>query len=320
VSFRPLGRTGVSVSPLSLGSMLFGTAVDEADADRQLGLALDAGVNSLDTADVYGRGASEELLGRVLRRAGGRDRLVLASKVHCAMDDDDPNAGGSSRRHILAACEASLRRLGVDHLDIYYLHRPTTRVPIDETLRAMDDLVHSGKIRYVGTSSFAAWQVVDALWAAKEHHLHRPVVEQSPYSLLDRRVERELLPMAGSYGLGFTVWSPLAGGLLTGKYAGGRSPAGARLARGSDGEWDVKHFGATQDAVVDAVVKLAAAKGCRRAARRPGRQAGRRRGGPAGRGGRAGAGDGAVLPGRQLRRPAAAPAPLVMSTGARRWW
>jgi aryl-alcohol dehydrogenase-like predicted oxidoreductase len=229
MQYQPLGRTGVSVSRFALGTMLFGTAVDETSAAAQLDHALHAGLNHLDTADVYGRGASEELLGRLLRKAGRRDRLVLATKVHCAMADDDPNAQGSSRRHLVAACEASLRRLGVDHVDLYYLHRPSTQVPIDESLRALDDLVRAGKVRYVGTSSFAAWQVLEALWAAHEYRLNRPVVDQSPYSLLDRRVERELLPMAGSYGIGVTVWSPLAGGLLTGKYRTGASPDGARL-------------------------------------------------------------------------------------------
>jgi aryl-alcohol dehydrogenase-like predicted oxidoreductase len=242
--------------------MLFGTAVDESDAARQVDMALDSGINSIDTANVYGRGASEELLGRILKRAGRSDRLILASKFHCAMADDDPNAAGSSRRHIIEQCEATLRRLGVDHLDIYYVHRPTTQVPIDETLRALDDLVRAGKVRYIGTSSFAAWQLLESLWVAKEYHLNRPVVEQSPYSLLDRRVERELLPMIGSYGVGLTVWSPLAGGLLTGKYRHDASPEGTRFSRGATGAWDVKHFGESADAVVDSIAELAAAKGC----------------------------------------------------------
>jgi aryl-alcohol dehydrogenase-like predicted oxidoreductase len=262
VQYRPLGRTGVSVSPFSLGTMLFGGEVDEGDATRQVEMALDAGINSIDTANIYGRGASEEVVGRILRHIGHRDRLVLASKVHCAMADDDPNASGNSRRHILDQCDASLRRLGVDHLDIYYVHRPSTQVPIDETLRALDDLVRAGKIRYVGTSSFAAWQLLESLWAASEHHLNRPVVEQSPYSLVDRSVERELLAMTGSYGLGFAVWSPLAGGLLTGKYHGGNSPTGSRFVRGEGDAWDTKHFGDTVDPVIDAIVDLAKDKGC----------------------------------------------------------
>jgi len=184
----------------------------------------------VDTANVYGRGASEELLGKLLRANGRRERLVLASKVHARMDDEDPNAAGSSRRHIIDQCHASLRRLGVDHLDVYYLHRPTSLVPIDESLRALDDLVRAGKVRYIGTSSFAARQVVESLWASKEPHLERVVAEQTPYSLVDRRVERELLPMAQSYGLGITVWSPLAGGLLTGKYRSDNWPVDSRSA------------------------------------------------------------------------------------------
>jgi aryl-alcohol dehydrogenase-like predicted oxidoreductase len=263
VQYRILGRTGVSISPFSLGTMLFGGATSADDAGKMLDLAVEHGINSVDTANVYGRGASEELLGRLLaERAGLRDRLVLASKVHAPMADDDPNAGGSSRRHIIDQCHASLRRLGVDHLDVYYLHRPSTRVPIDESLRALDDLVRAGTIRYVGTSSFAAWQVVESLWAAKEHGLNRPVVEQTPYSLMERRVERELLPMARTYGIGVTVWSPLSGGVLTGKYRDRGSPDGARLARDRDSNWDTKHFGAGPDAVVDAVAALAREKGC----------------------------------------------------------
>jgi aryl-alcohol dehydrogenase-like predicted oxidoreductase len=225
MQYRILGRTGVSVSPLSLGTMLFGSATSQEDAATMLDLAVAAGINSVDTANVYGRGASEELLGKLLAdRPGLRDRLVLASKVHAPMDDEDPNAAGSSRRHIIDQCNASLRRLGVDYLDLYYLHRPSTQVPIDESLRALDDLVRAGKIRYVGTSSFAAWQLMESLWAAKEHGLNRVVAEQSPYSLVDRSVEQELLPMARSYGIGVTVWSPLAGGLLTGKYSPGQQP------------------------------------------------------------------------------------------------
>jgi aryl-alcohol dehydrogenase-like predicted oxidoreductase len=263
MQYRILGRTGVSVSSLSLGTMLFGGATGQEDAATMLDLAVAAGINSVDTANVYGRGASEELLGQLLAgRPGLRDRLVLASKVHAPMADDDPNAAGSSRRHIIDQCNASLRRLGVDYLDLYYLHRPSTQTPIDESLRALDDLVRAGKIRYLGTSSFAAWQLMESLWAAKEHGLNRVVAEQSPYSLVDRRVERELLPMARSYGIGVTVWSPLANGLLTGKYHEGHSPDGARLARGRDSDWDTKHFGPGPDAVVAAVTALAREKGC----------------------------------------------------------
>ena len=215
--YRSLGRTGMQVSAVSLGSMLFGTETPAADAARLIDMALDRGVNSLDTANVYGRGASEEAVGAALRRNGRRDRVVLASKVHARMDDDDPNAAGNSRRHVIEQCHASLKRLGVDHLDVFYVHRPSTEVPIDETLRALTDLVRAGSVRYIGASSFAAWQHLEGLWAAKEYGLDRFVAEQTPYSLLDRRVERELLPMAASYGTGIAVWSPLAGGMLDGE-------------------------------------------------------------------------------------------------------
>ena len=197
-----------------------------AEAARLVDLALDRGINSLDTANVYGRGTSEEALGAALRRNGRRDRVVLATKLHARMDDDDPNAAGSSRRHVIEQCHASLRRLGVEHLDVLYVHRPSTEVPIDETLRALTDLVRAGTVRYIGGSSFAAWQHLEALWVAKEYGLDRFVAEQTPYSLLDRRVERELLPMAATYGSGDQTVTPLAGGMLTGKYRAGDDPRG----------------------------------------------------------------------------------------------
>ena len=219
-------------------------------------------MNCIDTANVYGRGASEQLIGRLLeRRPGQRDRLVISTKFQARMGDD-PNAEGSSRRHLIEQCHASLRRLGVEHLDVYYIHRPSTVVPIDETLRALDDLVRAGTVRYIGTSSFAAWQLMEALWAAKAYRLNRPVVEQSPYSLLDRRVERELLPMARSYGIGVTVWSPLAGGLLTGKYRGDSWPTGSRLSGSAPNRWVASHFTPQAKQAVDAIVALADELGC----------------------------------------------------------
>jgi aryl-alcohol dehydrogenase-like predicted oxidoreductase len=258
MEYRELGRTGVTVSAVTLGTMLFGTATDCSDAEQLLDCALDHGVNAVDTANVYGRGASEEVLGRLLgRRPDIRERLVISTKFSARMGDEDPNAAGTSRRHVIEQCHASLRRLGIDHLDVYYIHRPSTTVPIDETLRALDDLVRAGTVRYIGTSSFAAWQLVEALWAAKEHHLNRPVVEQSPYSLLDRRVERELLPMTRSYGLGITVWSPLAGGLLTGKYRGGSWPADGRLSPATSQRWVANHFTSQAKQAVDAIGALA---------------------------------------------------------------
>lgn len=218
MEYRSLGRTGVQVSSLCLGCMMFGGKTEEAPSMDIIDRALDAGINFLDTANVYSRGRSEEVTGAALKRNGKRQRVVLATKVHGQMADDDPNMQGNSRRHIVEQCEASLRRLQTDYLDLYQIHRPQSNIPIDETLRALDDLIRAGKVRYVGTSTYAAWQLVEALWIAKELGLNRFVCEQPPYNLLDRRIERELLPMAMTYGFGVIPWSPLAGGLLTGKY------------------------------------------------------------------------------------------------------
>jgi len=259
MEYRSLGRTGVQVSALSLGTMLFGSSTDEDEATALVECALDHGINSIDTANIYGRGRSEEILGQVVARTGKRQRLILATKVHVPMDDHDPNAGGNHRRHIIEQCHASLRRLGTDYLDIYYIHRPSTQVPIDETLRALDDLVRAGYVRYIGTSSFAAWQSLEALWAAKELHLNRFVVEQSPYHLLDRRVERELIPMAQTYGIGLTIWSPLAGGFLTGKYHRAAPPPEAARFRptGEQYTWVERHFVDQAFAVTELLATIA---------------------------------------------------------------
>jgi aryl-alcohol dehydrogenase-like predicted oxidoreductase len=220
--YRPFGRTGVKISPLILGTMMFGGKTDLETSIRIIERALDVGINFLDTANVYSRGRSEEVTGEALKRNGRRDRIFLATKVHLPMDDTDQNLRGSSRRHIIAQAEASLRRLGTDYIDLYQIHRPEPETAIDETLRALDDLVRSGKVRYIGSSTFAAWQVVEALWASKELGLNRFVSEQPPYNLLDRRIERELIPAAQTFGLAVIPWSPLGGGLLTGKYERGK--------------------------------------------------------------------------------------------------
>ena len=180
--------------------------------------AIDAGINFLDTANMYVRGVSEEMVGKALQRNGKRMHIVLATKVHFRMNDDDPNAQGNSRRHIIEQCEASLKRLQTDYIDLYQIHRPSAEVPIDETLRALDDLIQAGKVRYIGSSTFAAWQIMESLWVSKELGLNRFICEQPPYHLLDRRIERELVPMAQTYGLALIPWSPMAGGFLTGKY------------------------------------------------------------------------------------------------------
>jgi aryl-alcohol dehydrogenase-like predicted oxidoreductase len=258
MDYRNLGRTGVKVTPLCLGCMNFGQRTEEDDAIRIIHGALDRGLNFLDTANVYNRGRSEEIVGAALQRRGGRDAVVLATKVHGRMADDDPNMRGNSRRHILQQCDASLRRLRTDWIDLYQIHRPQSAVPIDETLRALDDLIRAGKVRYVGTSTFAAWKVVESLWVAKELGLNRFVTEQPPYHLLDRRIERELIPMARTFGLGIIPWSPLAGGFLTGKYRRGeQAPKGSRQ--------QADRRGMRTDAAFDVVEKveaLAGAKGC----------------------------------------------------------
>lgn len=259
MEYRSLGRTGVKVSPLCLGCMMFGTRADEETSMAIIDRALDAGINFIDTADVYGRGKSEEIVGKALKRNGKRERVVLATKVHGRMADDDPNMADNHRYHIIRACEASLRRLQTDHIDLYQVHRPDSKIPIDETLRALDDLIRAGKVRYIGTSTFAAWQIVEALWVSKELGLNRFVCEQPPYNLLDRRIERELVPMAITYGIALIPWSPLAAGFLTGKYQRGVVP--------TEGRWkDFKGPGKRQITegafvIVDTLKEIAQAKG-----------------------------------------------------------
>ena len=232
MEFRNLGRTGVKVSPLCLGAMNFGMASEEEESIEVIDAAIEAGINFIDTANVYSRGVSEEIVGKALQRNGNRDRIVLATKVYGRMADDDPNAQWGTRRHIVEQCEASLRRLQTDYIDLYQIHRPNAEYPIDETLRALDDLIRAGKVRYAGTSTFSAWQIVESLWVSKEYGLNRFVCEQPPYNLLDRRVEVEILPMAQTYGIGIIPWSPLGSGRFSGKYSrGAAAPEGTRLHR-----------------------------------------------------------------------------------------
>jgi aryl-alcohol dehydrogenase-like predicted oxidoreductase len=263
MEYRPLGRTGTQVSVLCLGCMMFGGRTEPEDSYAIIDRALDAGVNFLDTANVYSRGRSEEVTGEALKRNGKRQQVVLATKVHGRMADDDPNALGNGRRHIIEQCDASLRRLQTDYIDLYQIHRPQSDIPIDETLRALDDLIRAGKVRYIGTSTFAAWQVVESLWVAKELGLNRFVCEQPPYNLLDRRIERELLPMARTYGIGTIPWSPLGGGLLTGKYRRDEpAPSDARYADVSDRPWMQRRKTEGVYDVVEALEPRAKSKGC----------------------------------------------------------
>jgi aryl-alcohol dehydrogenase-like predicted oxidoreductase len=245
--------------------MMFGGKTGPEESYAIIDRAIDAGVNFLDTANVYSRGRSEEVTGAALKRNGKRQQVVLATKVHGTMDDEDPNAQGNSRRHIIEQCDASLRRLQTDYIDLYQIHRPRPEIAIDETLRALDDLIRAGKVRYIGTSTFAAWQLVDSLWAAKELGLNRFVCEQPPYNLLDRRIERELLPMAQTFGVGIIPWSPIAGGLLSGKYKrNDPAPADARYSNVADNpilERRVKDKDRIFD-VVEQLEPIAKAKGC----------------------------------------------------------
>jgi aryl-alcohol dehydrogenase-like predicted oxidoreductase len=221
---RTLGRTGVKVSPLCLGAMMFGAwgNPDHEDSIRIIHRALDAGINFIDTADVYSRGESEEIVGRAL--AGGRrDDVVLATKVHGSMGDD-PNQFGNSRRWIVREVEASLRRLGTDWIDLYQIHRPEADTDIDETLGALTDLVRAGKIRYLGSSTFPASQIVEAQWVAERRGRERFVSEQPPYSMLVRGVENDVLPTCRRHGMAVIPWSPLAGGWLSGRYRRGMQP------------------------------------------------------------------------------------------------
>jgi len=234
MDYRQLGSSGLRVSALTLGTMTFGGqgnfakvgSTDVATARRQVDMCVDAGINLIDTADVYSRGASEEIVGEVLD--GRRDELLLATKVRMRMGDG-PNMVGLSRHHVIEGCEASLRRLRTDHIDLYQVHEWDGSVPLEETLSALDQLVSDGKVRYVGVSNFAGWQLMKALGVSERHGLARFVSQQIYYSLQERSAEYELIPAAADQGLGTLVWSPLAGGLLSGKYRRGEdAPEGSR--------------------------------------------------------------------------------------------
>jgi len=226
-----LGRTGIKVSPLCLGAMMFGAwgNPNHDDSIRIIHRALDAGINFIDTADVYSQGESEVIVGKALADKD-RSSVVLATKVHAQMGDD-PNAQGNSRRWIIAECENSLRRLGTDYLDLYQIHRPDEGVDIDETLGALSDLVHQGKIRAFGSSTFPAEQIVEAQWVAEKRGRERFRTEQPPYSMLVRGIERDVLPTCLNYGMGVIPWSPLAGGWLSGQFGAGKENTSRRAAR-----------------------------------------------------------------------------------------
>ena len=256
MDYRNFGRTGVQVSPLCLGAWQFGQRTPKADALRMVDEALAAGINFIDTASGYGNGESERILGEAFQANGQRGRVFLATKF----------SHGITRNQIIAQCEASLRNFQTDYIDLFQFHSSRAHIPIDESLRALDDLIRDGKVRYIGTSNFTAWQQVEALWAAKEFGLNRHVSSQPAYNLLDRRAERELLPMARTYGIAVIPWSPLAQGFLTGKYRretatpeNGRLTVNAGVQQSGGVETHGQERGYD---VVEILTTLAAEKGC----------------------------------------------------------
>jgi aryl-alcohol dehydrogenase-like predicted oxidoreductase len=251
---RTLGRTGVKVSPLCLGAMMFGSwgNPDHDDCVKIVHRALDAGINFIDTADVYSAGESEEIVGKALQ--GRRDNVVLATKVHGTMGQD-PNQQGNSRRWIVRECENSLRRLGTDWIDLYQIHRPDPACDLDETLGALSDLVHQGKVRYLGSSTFPPSDIVEAQWVADRRGRERFVCEQPPYSILVRGVEAEVLPTCQRYGMGVIPWSPLAGGWLTGRFRKGEELPQSHRAKRMPQRYDMSLPGNQRK--LDAVEELA---------------------------------------------------------------
>jgi aryl-alcohol dehydrogenase-like predicted oxidoreductase len=265
MEYRQLGRSGLRVSALTMGTMTFGGRgafgnvgnTDTDEARRQVDICLEAGVNLIDTADVYSTGRSEEIVGAAI--AGRRDDVLLATKVRMALSTD-PNDAGLSRHHIVRGCEASLRRLGTDHIDLYQVHEWDGVTPLEETLEALDSLVRSGKVRYVGASNYTGWQLMKALGTADRLGYQRFVSQQIYYSLQARDAEYELVPAAIDQGLGILVWSPLAGGLLSGKYRRGQTaPEGSRQLT----DWDEPpvHDEDKLYDTVDVLVDIAEARG-----------------------------------------------------------
>ncbi|GAB3444043.1 aldo/keto reductase [Streptomonospora sediminis] len=248
MQLRLLGRTGIRVSPYCLGTMMFGAVgnKDHGACARIVHRALDSGINFIDTADVYSYSETEEIVGKALK--GRRDDVVLATKVNGRMGDD-PNRAGSSRRWIITEVENSLRRLGTDHIDLYQVHHPDPDTDIEETLSALTDLVRSGKVRAIGSSNLPAAEIVEAQWVADRRGLQRFRTEQPHYSILNRGIEREILPTCRHFGMGALVWSPLAMGLLTGRYRkGGSAPQNPRM------HWVPRHL--TDERKLDAVEQL----------------------------------------------------------------
>jgi aryl-alcohol dehydrogenase-like predicted oxidoreductase len=253
MEYRRMGRTGLKVSEICLGTMTFGHGTDETEAGRIVDMALEAGVNFFDTANGYANGQSEEILGKILK--GRRHEAIVATKVFNPMGPR-PNDSGMSRFHILNAIDDSLRRLQMDYVDIYYIHHVDTQTPLEEMLRAMDDLVHAGKVRYVACSNYEAWRMMEAIWISETKNLYRFECYQPQYSLVVRDIEQEIIPVCQLKGLGVVVWSPLAGGFLTGKYKPGqRSVEGSR----SEENWAYpeRYFAPNADEILAALLEVA---------------------------------------------------------------
>ena len=227
MEYRRLGNTGLKVSEVGLGGNNFGWWADEPTSIGVINHAIDSGINFIDTADIYDRGHSEEYIGKALK--GKRSQVIIATKFANPMGES-PNEKGGSRYYIMKAVEASLKRLQTDYIDLYQIHLPDPETPIEETLRTLDDLVWAGKVRYIGCSNFAAWQLCEALWTSKVNNLHSFVTVQPQYNLLARQIERELVPCCQAYNIGVIPYFPLASGFLTGKYRQGeKPPADSRL-------------------------------------------------------------------------------------------
>ena len=230
MEYRTLGQTGVQVSPLALGTANFGDPCSESESRAILAHAMEAGINFIDTADSYGDGESERFIGRALAESGRRADVLLATKGGWRVGPG-PNDFGNTRLHITRACEESLRRLKTEYIDLYYVHRPSFDIPVDETLSALTDLVRQGKVIYIGCSTHPAWKIMQALMISEMKGYARYVAEQPPYNLLDRRIENELVPLCGAYGVAILPWSPTAMGILAGRYADASNyPASSRAA------------------------------------------------------------------------------------------
>jgi aryl-alcohol dehydrogenase-like predicted oxidoreductase len=259
MKYRSLGRTGIKVSQFCLGAMMFGGRADKADSIEMIDYALGQGVNFVDTADGYTGKASERIVGEALAQDDRRKNVIVATKFFMPQGDDI-NEMGISRRHIIKACEDSLRRLKTDWIDLYQMHRSSAVIPIDESLRALDDLIRSGKVRYIGGSMLQGWKIVESLWVSKELGLNRFICEQPGYHMLDRTAEREVIPAAETFGMAVIPWGPLCGGLLTGKYTRDSGP--------SDGRWQDGKDNANREVtprawdVLDLLRTMADEKGC----------------------------------------------------------